>query len=326
MTPFSRRGLVLAAVFTAVFAGAPGTQAQDYPTKPITMIVPFAAGGPTDVVGRIVSQRMSEALGQPIVIENKGGAGGRTGIEALSRATPDGYTLGVVNTATQSIIPNTVSKMAYDSLTSFTPVGMIGTYTLVLVCGPKMPATDVKGLIAHGRTTPGAITFGSPGGGGHGHFIAEYFRLRAGLEVRHVFYRGTGPLQADIISGNVDCVFDGGAKELIAAGKMKAYMVSRTQRDPVYPSLPTFEEVGLKGADMPVWMAIMGPAGLPPGVTQKLLAALDAAMKDAGVKNKMLAFGTTPPTKGGPAALVETIKRDLGLYKQIATEAQMKFE
>lgn len=300
--------------------------AADYPSKPITMIVPFAPGGPTDVVGRIVSQRMSEVLGQPIVIENKAGAGGRTGIEALSRAGADGYTLGVVNTATQSIIPNTVSKMSYDSVTGFTPVGMIGTYTLVLVCGPKMPATDTKGLIAYGKANPGAITFGSPGGGGHGHFIAEYFRLRAGLDVRHVFYRGTGPLQADIISGSVDCVFDGGAKELIDGGKMKAYMVSRVARDPVYPTLPTFGEVGLKGADMPVWMAVMGPAGLPADVTKKLLNALDVAMKDEAVKDKLRAFGTTPPAKVGAEALVETIKRDLELYKQIAAEAQMKFE
>jgi tripartite-type tricarboxylate transporter receptor subunit TctC len=321
----TRHGLRLAAVLSAALTIGTAN-AQPYPSKPITMIVPFAPGGPTDVVGRIVSQRMSETLGQPIVIENKAGAGGRTGIESLSRATADGYTLGVVNTATQSIIPNTVSKMTYDSLTSFTPVGLIGTYTLVLVCGPRMPATDVKGLIAHGKANPGAITFGSPGGGGHGHFIAEYFRLRAGLDVRHVFYRGTGPLQADIISGNVDCVFDGGAKELINAGKMKAFMVSRTQRDPVYPNLPTFDEAGLKGADMPVWMAIMGPTGLPADVTGKLLGALDTAMKDAGVKEKILAFGTTPPARSGPEALVETIKSDLVLYKQIATEAQMKFE
>jgi tripartite-type tricarboxylate transporter receptor subunit TctC len=325
MTAFTCRGLALAAVAAGLVL-APAARAQDYPNKPITMIVPFAPGGPTDVVGRIVSQRMSEALGQPIVIENKAGAGGRTGIEAMSRAAPDGYTLGVVNTATQSIIPNTVPKMSYDSVTSFTPIGLIGTYTLVLVCGPKMPATDVKGLVAHGKANPGAITFGSPGGGGHGHFIAEYFRLRAGLDVRHVFYRGTGPLQADIISGNVDCVFDGGAKELIEAGKMKAYMVSRTARDPVYPNLPTFEEVGLKGADMPVWMAIMGPSGLAADTTKKLHTALDAAMKDENVKQKILAFGTTPPAKGGPETLVETIKRDLDLYKQIASEAQMKFE
>ena len=322
----SSPGIRAAIVAVMAFAAASGAFGQEYPTKPITMIVPFAAGGPTDVVGRIVSQRMSEMLGQPVVIENKAGAGGRTGIESLARSAADGYTLGVANTATQSIIPNTVSKNTYDSVASFTPIGMIGSYTLVLVCGPKMPAGDVKGLIVYGKANPGAITFGSPGGGGHGHFIAEYFRLRAGLDVRHVFYRGTGPLQSDIVAGNVDCVFDGGAKELIEAGKMKAYMVSRTARDPVYPSLPTFEEVGLKGADMPVWMAILGPAGLPGDVSKKLIAALDVAMKDVQVKDKIRAFGTTPPAKGGPEALLEKIKEDLDLYKQIATEAQMKFE
>ena len=140
MTGLVRRGLGLA-IAVLGWAGAAG--AQDYPVKPITLIVPFAAGGPTDVVGRIVGQRMSETLGQPLIVENRAGAGGRTGIEALARATPDGYTLAVANTATQSIIPNTVSKIGYDSLAGFTPIGFIGTYSLVLICGPKTEATDV---------------------------------------------------------------------------------------------------------------------------------------------------------------------------------------
>ncbi len=319
------RGAVVAAVGVLMSGLAGSAQAQDFPNKPITLIVPFAPGGPTDVVGRIVGQRMGELLGQPLIVENRAGAGGRTGIEALARATPDGYTLAVANTATQSIIPNTVAKIGYDPVAGFTPIGMMGTYTLVLICSPKTEAADIKALIAYGRANPGKMTYGSPGGGGHGHFLGEHFKLRAGLDWRHVAYRGTGPLQADIISGNVDCVFDGGAKELIEGKKVKAFMVSRTKRDSVYPDLPTYEEAGLKGADMPVWMAILAPAGLPPEITKKLVAALQTARMDGPVKEKMLTFGTSP-AEGSPEVLLETIKRDLELYKQIATEAQMKFE
>lgn len=213
-------------ILVLISIGAIAARAADYPTRPITAVVPFAAGGPTDIVARAFGQKMGTVLGQPIVIENRGGAGGRVGGEAGARAAADGYTITVINTATHGIIPVTVRSLAYDPVRSFEMIGLIGTYPLVLVCNPKLPVNNIREMIAYLRKG-GKLSYASPGAGGQGHFAGEFFKARAGVQMLHVPYRGTGPALQDVIAGVVDCVFDGTSKPHIDAGRVRAFALTR---------------------------------------------------------------------------------------------------
>jgi tripartite-type tricarboxylate transporter receptor subunit TctC len=299
--------------------------ASDYPSRPITITVPFAAGGSTDVAMRVIGQKMTELLGQPLVIENRGGAGGRIGAEIASRATPDGYSLSMVNTATHGIIPVTTAKPGYDPLTGHTPIVPLASYPLVLVCNPKVPARNVQELIAYAQANPGKLNYSTPGAGGQGHFAWAFFLARAKIQMVHVPYRGGGPSLQDLVAGVVDCAFNGAAKTYIDSGAVKALAVSRAVRDPMYPDVPTLEEVGLRGLDMLTWMGLAGPPGVAPEIVAKLNAVANTALKDQQVIDGLFRSGNLP-LGGTPHDLLKIIESDLGMYRRIAEEAGIRAE
>jgi tripartite-type tricarboxylate transporter receptor subunit TctC len=272
---------------------------------------------------RVLGQKMSESLGQPIVVENRGGAGGRNGAEAIARAAPDGYTLGVANTSTHGIVPITTPKLGYDPVKSFSLIGPIGFYPLVMVCNASLPTNNIQELIAYTKANPGKVSYGSPGAGGQGHFAGEFLKARTGIEMLHVPYRGTGPLLQDVIAGVVNCVFDGTSKPHIERGAVRAYVLTSANPDPMYPGVPSMAEAGFKDFDMVTWVGLVGPAGLPRDLIENLNQALNRALQDTKVIEAIRAIGTTP-RGGSPQDLQRTIEHDVQMYGSIAREANIK--
>ena len=317
------RFIVSAAILIALLASSTVAGASDYPTRPITAVVPFAAGGPSDIVMRVVGQRLSTALGQPIVVDNRGGAGGRVGAEYGARAPANGYTVTLANSATHGILPVTVRALTYDPLKDFALIGMIGTYPLALICNPKIPARNVPEMVAYLRKNPGKLSYGSPGAGGMGHFAGEFFKARAQVEMLHVPYKGTGPVLQDVMAGVVDCLFDGTSKPHVESGKLRALAVTSGKRDPGYPGVPTLEEEGLKGLDMVTWVGLVAPAGTPASVLRRLTDALNVALKDPQVVEGLRLVGTTAVAATSPDDLRQRITHDVEMYARIAKDANI---
>jgi tripartite-type tricarboxylate transporter receptor subunit TctC len=270
--------------------------AQDYPNRPITLIVPYAAGGGNDIMARIAAEKMSPVLGQQIVIENRGGAGGSIATRAIAHAAPDGYTLGLGGTGTLAIDPTLYSNAGYDPRKDFAPIGLIGTSALVLVIHPSIPAHTVKELIAYAKANPGKLTYASAGVGSGIHLAAEYFRFQAGLEMTHVPYKGSGPALNDLVGGHVSMYFSSlpPAIGLVKEGKLRALAVTGAARSPIFPELPTIAEAALPGFEAVLHYGIVAPAGTPKPIVDKLNAALRQAVMSDDMKKKLAADGTEP--------------------------------
>src|ERR1051325_3135267 len=275
---------------------AAAANAQDYPSRPITLVVPYAAGGGNDIMARVAGEKMSPVLGQQIVIENRGGAGGSIATRAIAKAAPDGYTLGLGGTGTLSINPTLYHNVGYDPRKDFAPVGLIGTSALVLVIHPSIPAHSVKELIAYAKSNPGKLSYASAGVGSGIHLAAEYFRSLAGLEMTHVPYKGSGPALTDLIGGHVSMYFSSmpPAIQLVKEGKIRALGVTGLKRSPIFPELPTIAEAALPGYEAVLHYGIVAPAGTPKPIVGKL----NAAVRNAGItdefKQKLAADGTEP--------------------------------
>lgn len=311
--------LVTAATVTA--AQTP----SNYPSRPITLIVPYAAGGVTDIVARIISAKMGEVLGQRFLVENHAGAGGGIGTAAAARAAPDGYTLLLGNAGTHSTAPVIHAAVGYDPVKDFSFVAPFGSYTFVLICNPKVQANSVSELIALAKREPGKMTYGSAGMGSNVHFIFEYFKLRAGIDFTHVPYRGAGPMMNDLIAGRIDCTFDGTSKQLIDAGQVRALAVASIKRDSLYPDLPTLDEAGLRGFDLPGWQSLMGPKGLPESIIRKLNESANTAVLDQTVIDRLKAIGFH--AAGGTSEdLRAFVKSDSNTFRRIADEAKMQLQ
>jgi tripartite-type tricarboxylate transporter receptor subunit TctC len=285
------RRIGIAAAF-ALLAGTAG--AQDYPSRPVTLIVPYTAGGGNDVMARIVAEKMSRTLGQQIVIENKGGAGGSIATRQIAKSAPDGYTLGLGGTGTHAINPTLYPNVGYDPRKDFSPVGLIATSALVVLVNNTVEARTIPELIALAKRDPGKLNYASAGVGSGIHLGAELFATMAGIKLTHIPYKGSAPALTDLIGGHVAIYFSSlpPAIALIREGKVRALAVTGPKRSPLLPELPTVAEAApLPGYEAVLHYGIVAPAGTPKPIVDKLSAAMKAALAEPDVREKIAADG-----------------------------------
>ena len=311
----------LVAIAAAV-ASTCGTAAADdkYPSRPVRMVVSFAAGGPTDIVARVMSAKMSELLNQQFVVENRTGAGGNTGAAEVAKTAPDGYNLLMATVSTHAINPGLYSKMPYDPIADFAPVGQVGVTPILLVVHPSVPATDVKGLITEVKANLGKYTYGSSGVGSILHLCGEQFKSSAGgLDITHVPYRGSSQLMKDLVGGQIAMAFDAtpSAGPQVESGAIRALGGGMTQRLRTMPNLPTMQEQGIKGFDCYTWNAILAPAGTPQPILERLSAAVQKAMDDPAVFKRLQEVGVDPTPGRGPKETAAFIKTELAKWAPI---------
>ncbi|WP_375576146.1 Bug family tripartite tricarboxylate transporter substrate binding protein [Paracidovorax oryzae] len=319
-----RRAAMGAAAALLLGAACGSLAAQEaFPSRPIRFIVPYAAGGTTDLVARTVGARMAQTLGQPVVIDNRGGAGGNIGMDAVAKAAPDGYTVGMGAISTNALNPHIYKKMPFDPRKDFTPVGLLGQSTIVLEAGPALPVKNVAELIDYARKHPG-LPFSTAGAGTSMHLAGVLFGQLSKTEWTHVPYKGSAPLITDLIAGQVPVAFDNLPASLphIQAGKLRALAVAGSQRSPALPDVPTLAEAGLAGYAVEPWFGVYGPAGMPAAVVQRLDKALQEALADPAVKDRLQAAGFTP--RGSSAAELGALTlREYDRLGQVARKAGM---
>lgn len=281
-------------IITALFAiPAIATFAQAYPAKPVRMVVPFPAGGATDIVGRLVAQKLSEAWGQQVIVDNRGGAGGTIGSDVVAKSAPDGYTILVATSSTHAIAPSLYSKLAYDPVRDFTPVTLLASATILLAVHPSVPAKTVKELIALAKGQPKALSFASSGNGGISHLIGEQFKSMAGIQMLHVPYKGDTPALVDLASGQVSLMFGTAVSFLpyVKAGRLKALAVTNPKRSPIVPDIPTVAESGLPGFEALQWFGIFAPAGTPKDIVARLHGEIVKILRVPDVRERLSSLG-----------------------------------
>jgi len=285
-----------AVVLIALFAATIPAQAQDYPSRPITLIVPYAAGGGNDLMARTAAEKMSKTLGQQIVIENRGGAGGSIATRAIAKAAADGYTLGLGGTGTLAINPTFYSNVGYDPRKDFAPVGLIATSALVVCVHPSVSARSIGELIALAKTQPAKLNYASAGTGSGIHLGTEYFATMAGIKLTHIPYKGSGPALTDLVGGHVAIYFSSlpPALGLVKEGKVRALAVTGAKRSPIFPDLPTVAEAALPGYEAVLHHGIVAPAGTPRPIIDTLGAALRAAVMSEDLKARLTDDGAEP--------------------------------
>jgi len=294
MWPMHRWVLVLAALAAAWPPGS--ALAQAWPSKPIKYIVPFAPGGTTDILARTIGEKLSVALGQPVVIENKPGAGGGVGADVTAKAAPDGYTIMGGTISTHAINASLYANLPYDPVKDFVAVTLIARVPNLLVINPEIPAKNVAELIALMKANPGKFTFASSGNGTSQHLSGELFKAMAGVEMQHVPYKGSPPALQDVVGGQVSMTFDNitTAWPLAKAGKLRALAVTTAKRSSVAPEVPTLAESGLPGFEIGSWQGVFAPAGTPPEIVKRLNAEIVKILNLPDVREKLVALGAEP--------------------------------
>ena len=318
-----RRSLLCAAAALLCLAAGPLAAQEAFPSKPIRFIVPYAAGGTTDLVARTVGARMAQTLGQPVIIENRAGAGGNIGMDAVAKSAPDGYTVGMGAISTNALNPHIYKKMPFDPRKDFTAIGQLGNSTIVLEVGAALPVKNVDELLAHVRKNPG-LPYATAGAGTSMHLAGVLFAQISKTDWVHVPYKGSAPLITDLIGGQVPVAFDNLPASLphIQSGKLRALAVAGAQRSPALPDVPTLAEAGLKDYAVEPWFGVYGPAGLPAAVAQRLSKALEDALAEPAVKDKLLAAGFTP--RSLTAAEFDALtKREYERLGKVARSANM---
>jgi tripartite-type tricarboxylate transporter receptor subunit TctC len=314
------RHLLSGIAVAAVFFSSATLAADNFPTRPVQMVIPFAAGGPTDIVGRIMSAKMGEILGQTFVVEDKGGAGGNIGADFVAKATNDGYTLLFATVSTNAINPGLYKHMPYDAVKDFTPVARVGVTPTLLLVNPSLPATDVKSLVALLKANPGKYNYGSSGVGSILHLCGEEFKTMAGeLEITHVPYKGSAPMDTDLMGDHISMAFDATptALPLAVSGKLRALGAGMLKRLSALPDLPTLDEQGLKGYECYTWNAILAPAGTPQPIVEQLNAAANKALADPAVIDSLKKAGIDPTPGSTPASTGEFVKAELAKWAPI---------
>jgi tripartite-type tricarboxylate transporter receptor subunit TctC len=313
----ARVGTIVASLALACAAA----QADDkYPSKPVRIMVSFSAGGPTDIVARVMAARMGELLGQQFVVENRTGAGGNIGADMVAKSPADGYTLLMATVSTHAINPGLYAKMPYDPVRDFTPVSQVGVTPCLLVAHPSIPATDVKSLVALIKENPGKYTFGSSGVGSILHLCGEQFRaLAGGLNMLHVPYRGSAPMMADLVGGQISMAFDATPSAIpqVQTGAIRALGAGMAQRMRQMPELPTLQEQGIKGFECYTWNAILAPAGTPAPIVERLAGAITKALDEPAVIKRLQEVGIDPTPGRTPQATADFIKAELAKWAPI---------
>lgn len=317
----ARRGLF--GVLLLAVACASGARAQGTADR-LTFVVPFPAGGVTDIAARALAEKMAAGLGQTIVVENRPGGGSRIGIEAVVKAPADGNTLLFTNTS-YSILPVVDPTARYQPETSLAPVGMLATYGLQFVVAEKVPVKTLREFIDYVRARPGKLSYGSAGPGSGVHFAGEYFKALTGTFIVHIPYRSTSAALNDVAAGNVEMTLDATAKTYADAGKVRILAVTGEKRDPRLPDVPTTTEAGLRDYVFNSWVGLLAPAGTSPEKVARLNAALNSALADPGLRRRLQDLGLTP--EGGSAArMQQQVRDDIAFHRRIAAQAKLRFE
>ena len=306
------RWFILAALAAvAIFGGPASSQAQTYPERPITLIVPFPPGGSTTIVARIIADKMSQTLGKSVVVDNRGGAGGTIATRFVSKATPDGYTIALGYTGTLAIGPSLYPSAGYDPRKDFAPIGEIGIAPNTLVVHPSFNVHNVAELVAYAKANPGKLNFGSAGIGTVSHVCGEYFATVAGIKITHVPYKGTGPAIIDLLGGHIPMAFAPipATHEQAKAGSLRMLAVTSAKRSALLPDVPTIAEQGLTGFEAVLRYGLIAPAGTPRAVIERLNKELNAALKDEEVR-KHLAIEGAEPLLGTPEEYAADIDRE----------------
>jgi tripartite-type tricarboxylate transporter receptor subunit TctC len=312
MNPLARPALISCLVIVAALAATPNASATDYPVRPIKLVVPYAAGGPTDVLGRLVADYLGRDLTQAVIVENKPGAQGAIGAEAVARAEPDGYTLFVAAGSIIVLNPMLYKKLSYDPVKDFRMLALVTDLPVVMEVHPSVPAKTVAEFVAYAKQNPGKLNFGSAGTGGTIHLAGEMFKQMAGIEMTHVPYKGAGPALTDLLSGNIQVMFDsmGTALPPVKAGLLRPLGVSSTQRSPDLPDVPTIAESGYPDYAVSVWYGIVAPSKLPDEIAQKISASLDRALNDDTFRASLERIGFPVFRPRSAAAIAEFIDAD----------------
>lgn len=315
-------GALLAAAM--LILSSPLRADESYPSRPIKLIVPFAAGGSADAVARVVSTELAQRMGQPVVIENRGGAGGNVGMAAAARSAADGYSI-VLMADTVTVNPYLYKKISFDIAKDFTPIGLIAKYHVVLVVNAKSPLRTPADFIAAAKAHPGSMTFGSSGAGGSSHRVMEQFMSLTGTRLLHIPFQGGGPALTALLGGQIDAMFDvlGTSKPYIEAGQLRAIGVARSTRTPYLPSVPALSEQ-IPGMEHSGWYALGAPAGMPSARIERISRALAESMSAPAVRQLLVSTGYDIATDTSPGALARLIKQDLAFYGKLMPSLGLK--
>jgi tripartite-type tricarboxylate transporter receptor subunit TctC len=310
---------------TVALAVAGAAHADDYPSHPIRLVVPYAAGGGADSVARVIAKRVGETIGQPIVIENRGGAGSIIGTELVNKSAPDGYTLLLGQSGPISINPAVYRNLPYDPLKDFAPVTMTTSYPYIMVVSPALGVKTVGEFVALAKSKPGELNYGTTGVGAANHLVTELFDSRAGIRMTHIPYRGTALAVTDLLAGHVQVVFSDPITALpqINAGALLALAVTSKERSPVAPDVPAIAESGYPGFDAIAWHGILAPAGTPPAIVNKLNAEIVAALKDPETR-ELLEKQAMQTVGSSPEAFSNFIRQDIAVWKRVAEQAKVE--
>ena len=313
----TRRLISLAALASLACTSA---WADNYPAKPITMIVPWAAGGSTDILARALAEQLAKSLGQPVIVDNRAGASGNIGSNFVAKAKPDGYTLLVGSMSTHAMNPALMPSMPFKGVEDFTPIAMMANVINTLVVNPSVPVKDVKELIAYAKANSGKLNYASAGGGSTNHLSAVLFEKAAGIEMVHVPYKGGAPAVLDTVANQTQVLFSAGTQTLphVKVGKLKMLAVTEAKRSPLLPETPTVAET-LPGYELGVWYGLFGPAGMPPALVERLNEATNKALADPGVRARMDSIGVEI-VKATPQQFGQTLRNDAARYTKIIKE------
>jgi tripartite-type tricarboxylate transporter receptor subunit TctC len=322
-----RQALIVGGLLAGTALGLGSAAAQTFPSRTITMVVPFAAGGSTDVVARIIAQKMSEGLGQQVIVENVAGAGGSTGAARVTKAEPDGYTILMGTVATHALNPLMLKRKPYDAVADFTPVSLLVVVPNVLVVHPSVPAKTVPELVALLKADPSKYNYASSGVGTPLHLSGELFKSMAKVTMQHIAYRGSGPALNDVVAGQVPIMFDNlpSASEFIRAGTLRGIAVTTKERAPSFPDMPTIAEGGLTGYETYTWNALFAPPNTSKQVVERLNAEARKAVADPTVQERLKTFSATV-VGSTPEALAEHVKTEIGKWTPVVKEAGVQID
>ena len=325
--PIPRLCLLMIALGAGLIGEGSSAAAQAYPSKPVRLIVPFPPGGAVDAVARVVADRLSQSLGQQVVIDNRGGAGGTIGAAAAATAPADGYTLFIGTASTHGTNANLYSKLSYDPVKDFAPISLLVTTPFILVTHPAVPAKNAAELVALAKASPGKLNYGSYGNGSSNHLAAELFRAQAGIEIVHVPYRGAAPAIQDLMAGQIQFMFDSfpTSNPHIQAGSIRLIGVGGEKRSSLLPNVPTVAESGLAGYAAGTWFGLLAPAGTAAAVIQRLNRETLHALADPGLRERLIGMGTEPAGTS-PAEFAHVIETEINKWAQLIRDRGIKLD